>query len=123
MPVFEIETPEINQHEELAKGILQFANQVGDELVRLYRMGREMMWKRPDFTVVDAQAVIDAMGANAIPLFTLSAALGQFINLKYPGVLSSEDLDAPIAYTVVNGRIVLDPTAKYPTEPEEIIEE
>lgn len=116
MPVFNIQEPEVDQPKVLADGMFAFANQVGDDLVRLYRMGKEQMWARPGFTVADAQAVIDAMGANAVPLFTLSASLGAFIAAKYPGVLTSEELTSPVPYTIVNGHIVLDPTALYPTE-------
>jgi hypothetical protein len=117
MPVFQITKPQPTQHEQIAEGMLEFANQVGEQLVRVYRSGKEMLWNRPDFTAADAQAVIDAMGDHAIPLFTLSAALGEFIAEKYPGSLAADELTAPVRYTVENGRIILDSNATYPGVP------
>lgn len=114
MPLFDIQTPEVDPHQVIADGLLAFANQACDTLVDLYRRGKEMLWYRDNFTVADAQAVIDALGQHAVPLFTLSAALGQFIAANYPGPLTEDDLAAPVLYTIQNGRIVLDANAEYP---------
>ena len=104
------------QHQIRGEGILKFGNQVADDLVRLYRMGREMLWQVPGYKVADAQAVIDAMGAEGLKVFQKNAALGAFINTNFPGVLAANELSPPVAYTVVSGRVVLEPAAKYPTE-------
>lgn len=111
-----LQTPEItvDQHQQIADGLVAFTNQVSEEIVRLFHMGKEMMWNRPDFTTADAQLVIDKLGANAILIFQLSAALGQFINTTYPGSLQESELTSPVPYAVVNGAIVLDENAEYP---------
>jgi hypothetical protein len=118
MPIFNVDKPIVNESKKLADGILAFSNKVGDAIVALYRQGKEMLWARPNFTIADAQAVIDAMGDNAVPLFTLTVQLGIFIKNKYPSSLTDEELQSPVPYSIVNGKIVLDPTAKYPTEVE-----
>lgn len=111
-----LQTPEVvvDQHQQIADGLVAFTNQVSEEIVRLFRMGKEMMWNRSDFTTADAQLVIDKLGANAIPVFQLSAALGQFIHTTYPDALQESELSSPVPYTVVNGAIVLDANAEYP---------
>lgn len=124
MPLFNLEEEQPDQAQVLAKGIIGYGNQVDQDILDRYKRGREMLWGRPQpFTIADAQAVIDAMGPFAIPVFQSFAALGQFINTVHPGALTEEELTTPVPYTVVNGRIVLDPEARYPTEPEPVEEE
>lgn len=118
MPIFEIDEDTPPEAQAMAKGVLQFANQIGDTLVRLHRQSREMLFYRADWTVEDLQSTVDAMGANAIPLFEKSAALAAFLHEHYPGALDAAELASPIPYTVDQSgdapRIVFDPEAEYP---------
>jgi hypothetical protein len=114
MAVFEISEPEVNEHEVRGRSLLQFGNQVAEELVRLYRMGKEMLWGVPGYTTADAQATIESMGDQALPLFVKSAALGALINSQYPGILNESELSSPVPYSIVEGAIVLDAEAEYP---------
>lgn len=114
MPLIEVEQPVVDAEQQLADGLVVFTNQVNDEIVRLYRMGKEMFWNRPDFTLANAQAVLDKLGPNALVIFGASAALGQLIVTTNPSALDPSELSSPVIYTVENGRIVLDPNGVYP---------
>lgn len=115
MPLIEVTETPVDLEQQIADGLVAFTNQVNDEIVRLYRMGREMLWNRPDFTIKNVQGVIDKWGpVNAAKIFQASAALGQLIAVTNPGVLSEEELVSPVPYTLDKGRIVLDPKAAYP---------
>lgn len=103
-------------HASLAAELIAHGNDTFDAIVARYKDGYQRLWGREGFTVADAQAVIDAMGASAIPAFLANFALGQFINTVAPGTLAPEELSAPVPYTLDGSRIVLDPNATYPTE-------
>ena len=114
MPLIEVEQPVVDIEQQLADGLIAFTNQVNDEIVRLYRMGKEMFWNRPDFTLAQAQMVLDKLGPNALVVFRASAALGQLIATTNPSALDPAELSWTVGYTVVEGRIVLDPNGVYP---------
>jgi hypothetical protein len=118
--LFNIEQPEVDELQQLADGILMKGEQVAEQIVRFYRMMKEDLWQRSalsdgtPFTLEHAQTIIDKMGPNAIIAFQKLGALGQFINTTYPGELEQAELSSPVAYTIENGRIVLDPEGVYP---------
>lgn len=104
-------------HKAVAKQLIQHGIDTFEGIKARYEGGLDVLWGREGFTVADAQAVIDELGAQAIPVFVASAALGQFINTVAPGTIPDEQLASPVPYTIdENGRIVLDPNALYPTE-------
>lgn len=114
MPLIEVAEAPVDAEQQLADGLVAFTNQVNDEIVRLYRMGKEMFWNRPDFTLAQAQTVLDKLGPNALVIFGASAALGQLIHATNPGALVEGELASPVSYTVAEGRIVLNPQGVYP---------
>lgn len=81
-----------------------------------WREAKAALWGRPDWTVADAQARIDALGPKALPLFQLSAAIGTLLHQFAPELVTANDIAPPVAFTLVAGHIVLDPAAHYPTE-------
>lgn len=117
--LFNIPEPVVNHHQQWAIGILQYGEQFAEWLVEKFRAQKEMFWNRDQLngqpiTIADAQKVIDEMGDNAVIAFTKHAALGQFIKSQYPGRLTDEELAAPVAYTIVDGKIILDANGIYP---------
>lgn len=114
MALIEVAEAPVDVEQQLADGLVAFTNQVNDEILRLYRMGKEMFWNRPDFTLANAQAVLDKLGPNALVIFGASAALGNLIHTINPGALVDGELTSPVAYTVADGRVVLDPQGVYP---------
>lgn len=120
MALFDIPVVAVDECQQLAIGILQFGQQSSDEIIRLYRMQREMLWRRDkktdgtQFTLADAQETIDKMGPSGLLAFQKHGALRDFIHTTYPGVLTEAELTPPVAYTIVDGRIVLDPNGAYP---------
>lgn len=117
--LFNIPQPEVNHHQQFAIGLLLRGEQSAELLVREFRMQKEMLWNQSEiagheFTIVDAQKIIDEMGENAIVVFTKHAALGQFIKTQYPGALEDSEIPAPVSYQVVNGKIILDKNVTYP---------
>ncbi len=117
MSLFNIEE-EKNLHKERAKGILTFGNQCASEMLRLYNMGKEMMWQVDGYKVEDAQKVLDEL-TKIIPhgdlkVFQLHGAFGQF--LATVGVINQSDIQPPVSYKVENGKIILTGD-RYPTEP------
>ena len=121
MALFHVQDDKQNLHRERAKNILEFGNQCAADMLRLYNMGKDMLWAVDGFTVADAQKVLDEM-AQVMPVgdlkvFQLHGAFGRF--LVDIGVLKASDLVPPVSYKVENGRIVLTGST-YPTErPEE----
>jgi len=114
MSLFNLTEPVVDAHTQRAIGVLKFGEQSAEEIVRLWRMQWEMVWAIEGYTIADAQAVLDAMGTNALVAFAKHAALGAFISQHYPGQLTETELSSPVPYTLVEGRIVLDPNATYP---------
>lgn len=117
--LFNIPQSEINHHQQYAIGLLMRGEQSAELLVREFIMQKEMFWNQSEiaghkFVLSDAQKIIDEMGSNAIVAFTKHAALGQFIKSQYPGALTDQELATPVAYTIVNGKIVLDVNGVYP---------
>ena len=118
MSLFEIQNTQLNLHEERAKNILTFGNQCAAEMLRLYNMGKEMMWQVDGYKVEDAQKVLDEL-ATIIPhgdlkVFQLHGAFGQF--LATVGVIQPSEIQPPASYKVENGKIILTGD-RYPTEP------
>lgn len=66
MSLFKI-PEQTNEHRERAKAMLLFANQVSEEIKRLYDMGREMMWNVPGYKVEDAQKILNELRLLAPP--------------------------------------------------------
>lgn len=126
MSLFQVEEQK-NEHRERAKAMLTFANQVSAEILRLYDMGREMMWNVPNYTVADAQKVLDELrslippkdGENInyggdIKIFQYHGALGTF--LASIGVIKPEQVSSPVSYQITHEGVVLTGN-RYPTEP------
>jgi hypothetical protein len=127
MSLFQVEEQK-NEHRERAKAMLLFANQVSEEIKRLYDMGREMMWSVPGYKVEDAQKILNELRllvppsidgetvryGGDIQLFTYHGALGTF--LSSIGVIKPEEVASPVSYTLADGSIVLTGD-RYPTEP------
>jgi hypothetical protein len=117
MSLFQIEEQK-NLHKERAKGILAFGNQCATDMLRLYNMGKEMMWQVDGYKVEDAQKVLDEL-ATIVPygdlkVFQLHGAFGKF--LETVGVIQPSEVHPPVSYKVENGKIILTGD-RYPTEP------
>lgn len=99
MSIFDIEE-EKNEHRDKAKGIMAFGKQVSTEILRLYEMGREMMWNVPNYKIEDAQKVIDEIEAlkpgGSIGVFQHHGALGTF--LASIGLIKPEDIPSPVEW-------------------------
>lgn len=117
MSIFDIEE-EKNEHRDRAKGIMAFGKQVSAEILRLYEMGREMMWNVPGYKIEDAQKVLDEIEnlkpGGSIGVFQHHGALGTF--LASIGLIKPEEVASPVSYTLADGSIVLTGD-RYPTEP------
>lgn len=133
MSLFQFEEQK-NEHLERAKAMLAFGNQVSTEILRLYEMGKEQMWNVPNYTIEDAQKLIDCLDLlvpakfvtkedgtvemvsppGAIQVFKYHGALGHF--LATIGVISPSSVTSPVEYRLDGTRIVLTGD-KYPTEP------
>lgn len=98
-----------------ARSVTLLLNQIADELVRLYRLGRDAVWMQEGKTIADCQDMLDELGEECIPIFQKAAAFGQFIHENYPGMLDESELTSPVPYEIDNeGRLVLDSEAMYP---------
>jgi hypothetical protein len=127
MSLFQVEEQK-NEHRERARAMLLFANQVSEEIKRLYDMGREMMWNVPGYKVEDAQKILNELRLLAPPgiydgivhlggdveLFKYHGSLGTF--LASVGIIKAEEVSSPVPYELVGGSIVLTGD-RYPTEP------
>lgn len=113
MPLFSPLEPD--RHAAIAATIVQHGLDTFAGVVARYRSGYELLWGQSDFTVADAQLVLDKLGPNAVAAFQASYALGQLINALSPGTLSDAELSAPVGYTIhEDGTITLDPDGTYP---------
>lgn len=121
--IFDIEEDK-NEHRDRAKGIMAFGKQVSAEILRLYEMGREMMWNVPGYKIEDAQKVLDEIenlkeGAS-LGVFQYHGALGTF--LASVGLIKPEDVQSPVSWQPVptsTGYKIQLTGDRYPTEPEE----
>jgi len=121
MSIFDIEE-EKNEHKDRAKGIMAFGKQVSAEILRLYEMGREMMWNVPGYKIEDAQKVLDEIEnlkpGGSIGVFQHHGALGTF--LASIGLIKPEDVQSPVSWqpapTNTGYKIQLT-GERYPTEP------
>lgn len=99
MSIFDIEE-EKNEHRDRAKGIMAFGKQVSTEILRLYEMGREMMWNVPNYKIEDAQKVLDEIEklkpGGSIGVFQHHGALGTF--LASIGLIKPEDIPSPVEW-------------------------
>ena len=128
MSIFDIEE-EKNEHRDRAKGIMAFGKQVSTEILRLYEMGREMMWNVPNYKIEDAQKVLDEIEnlkpGGSIGVFQHHGALGTF--LASIGLIKSEDIPSPVEWHPELASPATDTTLaiyrvkltgdRYPTEP------
>ena len=121
MSIFDIEE-EKNEHRDRAKGIMAFGKQVSMEILRLYEMGREMMWGVPNYKVEDAQKVLDEIeklkAGASIGVFQHHGALGTF--LASIGLIKQEDVQSPVSWQPVptnTGYKIQLTGDRYPTEP------
>jgi len=117
MSLFPVQDDEKNTHRERAKNILVFGNQCASEMLRLYNLGKEMMWSVEGYTVEDAQKILNELSTmipnGDLKVFQLHGAFGQF--LATMGVIQQSEIVPPVAYKVENGKIVLTGD-KYPTQ-------
>lgn len=121
MSVFDIEE-EKNEHRDRAKGIMAFGKQVSTEILRLYEMGREMMWNVHGYKIEDAQKVLDEIeklkAGASIGVFQHHGALGKF--LASIGLIKQEDVQSPVSWQPVptnTGYKIQLTGDRYPTEP------
>ena len=125
--IFDIEEDK-NEHRDRAKGIMAFGKQVSAEILRLYEMGREMMWNVPGYKIEDAQKVLDEIenlkeGAS-LGVFQYHGALGTF--LASIGLIKPEDVQSPVSWQPVptnTGYKVQLTGDRYPTEEEKLDEQ
>ena len=139
MSLFQFEEQK-NEHLERAKAMLAFGNQVSTEILRLYEMGKEQMWNVPNYTIEDAQKLIDCLDLlvpakfvtkedgtvemvsppGAIKAFKYHGALGHF--LATIGVIDPSSVNCPVEYRIDGTRVVLTGN-RYPTEQIEQVEQ
>ena len=117
MSLFQIEE-EKDLYKERAKNILAFGNQCATEMLRLYNMGKEMMWQVDGYKIEDAQKVLEELKKivpyGDLKVFQLHGAFGQF--LATVGVIQPSDIYPPVSYKLENNKIILTGD-RYPTEP------
>lgn len=102
MSIFDIEE-EKNEHRDRAKGIVAFGSQAVAEMKRLFDMSRDMMWNVPNYTIADAQSVLDSAETLKPGLSSaMFQAHGLFAEvLCQLGVLTPEQASAPVAWEAV----------------------
>jgi hypothetical protein len=128
MSLFQIQENK-DEHMERAKAMLAYANLVSTEILRLYEMGKEQMWSIPNYTIEDAQKLIDCLDTlvpakfedqklvsppGALQVFKYHGALGHF--LATIGMIDPASVASPVEYRLDGLKIVLTGN-RYPTEP------
>jgi hypothetical protein len=106
---------ELTKAEKVAASLKALGDQIGDDLVRRYRMAFAALWYRDDFTMADVQAVADEMGTAFTASMQLNGAFGEFLATYFPGQVPENELASPVPYTVnPDGTITFDAEGVYP---------
>ena len=119
MQVYADHIPRYPKSQQAVK-ILESSKYLAEMLVTKYRSNNNILWGQREYTIADAQEVLDALGPTALTLFAQSAKLGAFLEDTLDADQrayfnwSADEVASPVAYTVENGRIVLDVNAEYP---------
>ena len=77
MQVYADHIPRYPKSQQAVK-ILESSKYLAEMLVTKYRSNKNLLWGQLEYTIADAQEVLDALGPTALTLFAQSAKLGAF---------------------------------------------